>query len=80
MALDKIKQEAIWRVPRDIESFLFRNKVDLGKYRHNRLQTNATQSQQYVMDIIDKKFEKLKDQLYKLGIRPIQFRSMVENH
>jgi hypothetical protein len=24
-----------------------------------------------VMDLIDKKFEKLKDQIYKLGIKPI---------
>lgn len=61
VALDKIKQEAIWRIPRDIESYLFRNKVDLSRFRHNLMLTNATQSQQYVMDIIDKKFEKLKD-------------------
>jgi hypothetical protein len=32
------------------------------------------------MDLIDLKFEKLKDQIYKLGIQPIQFRSMVESH
>ena len=31
------------------------------------------------MDLIDKKFEKLKDRIYKLGISPNQFRSMVEN-
>jgi hypothetical protein len=31
------------------------------------------------MDLIDKKFEKLKDHIYKLGISPQQFRSMVEN-
>ena len=30
------------------------------------------------MDIIDQKFEKLKDSVYKLGISPIQFRNMVE--
>lgn len=30
------------------------------------------------MDLIDKKFEKLKDNIYKLGIKPIQFREMVE--
>ena len=30
------------------------------------------------MDLIDQKFEKLKDQIYKLGIAPIQFRNMVE--
>lgn len=59
------------RVPRDIESYLFRNRINLGKYNHNRTLTNATQSQQYIMDLIDKKFEKLKDQIYKLGIKPI---------
>ena len=32
------------------------------------------------MDLIDRKFERLKDQVYKLGIKPIQFRNMVENH
>lgn len=32
------------------------------------------------MDLIDRKFEKLKDQVYKLGIKPVQFRNMVENH
>ena len=30
------------------------------------------------MEIIDEKFEKLKDSVYKLGIQPIQFRNMVE--
>jgi len=30
------------------------------------------------MDLIDQKFEKLKDSVYKLGISPIQFRNMVE--
>ena len=30
------------------------------------------------MDIIDQKFERLKDQIYKLGISPVQFRNMVE--
>jgi len=30
------------RVPRDIESYLFRNKTDLSKYNHNRTLTNAT--------------------------------------
>ncbi len=30
------------------------------------------------MDIIDQKFEKLKDSVYKLGISPMQFRNMVE--
>lgn len=31
------------------------------------------------MDIIDKKFEKLKESIYKLGIKPMQFRDMVES-
>ena len=30
------------------------------------------------MDLIDQKFEKLKDSVYKLGITPVQFRNMVE--
>lgn len=30
------------------------------------------------MDLIDQKFEKLKDNIYKLGISPAQFRNMVE--
>lgn len=30
------------------------------------------------MDLIDQKFEKLKDSVYKLGITPMQFRNMVE--
>ena len=30
------------------------------------------------MDLIDQKFEKLKDSVYKLGIQPMQFRNMVE--
>lgn len=59
------------RVGRDIESFLFANKYDLSKYKHNQNLINATQSQQYVMDLIDQKFEKLKDSIYKLGITPI---------
>lgn len=32
------------------------------------------------MDLIDKKFESLKDHIYKLGIQPQQFRKMVEDH
>ena len=51
----------------------------MSKYKHNKNLTNATQSQQYVMDIIDKKFEKLKESVYKLGIKPMQFREMVES-
>lgn len=31
------------------------------------------------MDLIDKKFEKLKDNIYKLGIKPGQFKEMVES-
>lgn len=65
-------------MPRDIESYLFHNKLDLSKYQHNKNLINATQSQQYIMDLVDQKFEKLKDSVYKLGISPIQFRNMVE--
>ena len=32
------------------------------------------------MDLIDQKFEKLKDQIYRLRISPIEFRNMVEGH
>lgn len=77
-ALDMLKREAVLRVPRDIESFVFHNKVDLAKYRHNKNLQNANQSQQYIMDMIDQRFEKLKDKLYKLGIKPQQFRNMCE--
>ena len=31
------------------------------------------------MDLIDKKFEKLKENIYKLGILPMQYREMVES-
>lgn len=31
------------------------------------------------MDLIDQKFEHLKDHIYKLGISPQQFRNMVED-
>jgi len=67
------------RVPRDIESYCFHNSFDLSKYAHNKNLVNPTQSLQYVMDLIDQKFEKLKDSIYKLGIKPIQFRNMVES-
>jgi hypothetical protein len=69
-ALDSLKRNAIHLVPRDIESFFFYNKIDASKYLHNRHLTNATQSQQYIMDLVDKKFEHLKDNIYKLGISP----------
>jgi hypothetical protein len=42
--------------------------VDLDKYSHNREQQNELQSQKYIMDMIDQRFEKLKDKVYKLGI------------
>lgn len=67
------------RVPKDIEQYLFKAKLDLTKYNHNKQLTNATQSQQHVMDLIDKKFDKLKSSLYKLGIKPKQFKEMVES-
>lgn len=31
------------------------------------------------MDIIDRKFDKFKDNIYKLGFKPMQFREMVES-
>ncbi len=31
------------------------------------------------MDIIDKKFERLKENIYKLGFKPFQFKEMVES-
>lgn len=52
-ALLRLKQDCILRVPRDIESCIFANGFDLSKYRHNQHLTNATQSQQYIMDIVD---------------------------
>jgi hypothetical protein len=51
----------------------------MSKFKHNKNLNNATQSQQYIMDIIDKKFDKLKESVYKLGIKPTQFREMVES-
>ena len=78
LAIVQLKKECVLRVPRDIESFAFRNKMDLTKHQHNKNMQNATQSQQYIMDLIDQKFEKLKDTIYKLGIQPTQFRNMVE--
>lgn len=65
-------------MPCDIEKFNFRNKIDLSKYQHNKNLTNATQSQQYIIECVDGKFDRLKDQIYKLGIKPDQFRNMVE--
>lgn len=55
-------------MPRDLESYCFHNRVDLDKYNHNREQQNELQSQKYIMDMIDQRFEKLKDKVYKLGI------------
>ena len=68
--MDRIKNDAVIRTVRDIESYLFANRLDLNKFRHNKAQGNTTQSQQYIMDIIDLKFERL--------ISPVQFRNMVE--
>ena len=55
------------------------NQYDLSRYNHNQNLSNATQSQQYIMDLVDQKFERLKDQIYKLGIAPMQYRNMVES-
>jgi hypothetical protein len=32
LALNKLKRDAILRVPRDVEAFAFRNNMDLSKY------------------------------------------------
>ena len=71
LALAKLKQDCILRIPHDIDSMCYSHNKDLRKYQHNATLTNATQSQQYIMDIIDQKFEKLKEQVYKLGIAPV---------
>ena len=76
--MDRLKNDTVIRTVRDVESFLFANRLDLQRFQHNKSLGNTTQSQQYIMDIIDQKFEKLKDQIYKLGISPVQFRNMVE--
>jgi len=34
-ALLRLKQDCVLRVPRDIESFCFANKYNLGNYKHN---------------------------------------------
>lgn len=48
----------------------FTNNIDLGKYKYNQDQQNANQSQQYIVDLVDQKFEKLKDRVYRYGISP----------
>jgi len=53
LALDVLKKDAILRVPRDIESFVFQNKIDMAKYHHNKNKQNVNQSQLYIMDLID---------------------------
>jgi len=67
-AIELIKNECVLSVPRDIEGFLFRNSLDLNLFSHNTSLNNATQSQQYIMDTVDSKFEKLRDSVYKLGL------------
>ena len=42
LGLIRLKQEAVLRVPRDIESFIFCNNYDLSRYRHNKNLTNPT--------------------------------------
>ena len=42
--MEKIKKDAILSVPRDIEAFAFRNKIDMMKYRHNKNGDNDRQS------------------------------------
>lgn len=58
---------------------MFVNRLDNGKYPHNQHSTNATQSLQNIMDLVDLKFEKLKDKVKRLGIKPQDFRKMVES-
>lgn len=68
--MDRLKNDAVIKTVRDIESYLFTNRLDLNSYKHNKKNGNTTQSQLYIMEFIDRKFEKLKDQIYKLGISP----------
>ena len=70
-AMDRLRNDTVIRTVRDIESFLFVNRLDLQRFQHNKALGNTTQSQQYIMDLIDQKFERLKDQIYKLGISPV---------
>ena len=77
-AMSQLKNDCVLSVPRDIEGYLFKQQYDLSLFAHNASLGNATQSQQYVMDTVDAKFEKLRDSVYKLGLSMEQFRSMVE--
>jgi hypothetical protein len=77
-AIERLRNDTVIRSVRDIESYMFVNRLDLQRFQHNKQLSNTTQSQQYIMDLIDQKFERLKDQIYKLGISPVQFRNMVE--
>jgi len=43
-ALRILKGEIVLKVPKDIEGFLFKNKMDLNKFHHNESSTNTTQS------------------------------------
>ena len=52
-ALERLKLESVLRVPSDIAKFCFKNKIDCSKYSHNKNLTNATQSQQYIIECVD---------------------------
>jgi hypothetical protein len=74
-----LRRDTILRIPRDLETYTFHNRIDMSKYRHNKDHQNELQSSKYIMDMIDQRFEKLKDKVYKLGISIRQFRNMVED-
>lgn len=35
-----LKRDAVLRIPRDIESYAFHNKIDINKFRHNKDEQN----------------------------------------
>jgi hypothetical protein len=41
-AIDKLRHDSVLIIPRDIESYLFINQLDLQAYRHNKSLQNAT--------------------------------------
>lgn len=41
-ALDRLKNDSVIRTIRDVESFLFANRLDLNKFRHNKHLGNIT--------------------------------------
>jgi hypothetical protein len=53
VSLEVLKKDSVTSVARDIEKFVFENKIDMSKFKHNKNNQNANQSQQYIMDLID---------------------------